>query len=100
MHVIYLKMQCLINASSVYITHLPTNHCPPPRPHFLPGIIEYNYQVVKEGIQRMLSVNQQAIKSQRSSVCLTESGNDMPEENGDNAASSNSNNNNVEDPVV
>ncbi|KAL5103912.1 Ras-related GTP-binding protein D [Taenia crassiceps] len=62
------------------------------------GIIEYNYQVVKEGIQRMLSVNQQAIKSQRSSVCLIEPDNDMPEENGGNATSSNSNN--IADPVV
>ncbi|CDS43438.1 ras gtp binding protein d [Echinococcus multilocularis] len=66
------------------------------------GIIEYNYQVVKEGIQRMLSVNQQAIKSQRSSICLTDPSIEMSEGNGDNVASSNSNNNsnNVEDPVV
>ncbi|VDM32856.1 unnamed protein product, partial [Hydatigera taeniaeformis] len=62
------------------------------------GIIEYNYQVVKEGIQRMLSVNQQAIKSQRSSICLTDPGNEMAVENGDNAASTNSNL--VDDPVV
>ncbi|EUB59530.1 Ras-related GTP-binding protein D [Echinococcus granulosus] len=66
------------------------------------GIIEYNYQVVKDGIQRMLSVNQQAIKSQRSSIYLTDPSNEMSEGNGDNVASSNSNNNsnNVEDPVV
>uniref|UniRef100_A0A5K3EVS2 Ras-related GTP-binding protein D n=1 Tax=Mesocestoides corti TaxID=53468 RepID=A0A5K3EVS2_MESCO len=42
------------------------------------GIIEYNYQVVKKGIQRMLSVNQQAAKTLRSSRKVSDAPSDPP----------------------
>ncbi|KAM7532931.1 hypothetical protein Aperf_G00000125374 [Anoplocephala perfoliata] len=67
------------------------------------GIIEYNYQIVKEGIQRMLSVNQQAIASHRSSNSLTGDKIDgTPRGNGENSIplSNVENFSKANDPVV
>lgn len=64
------------------------------------GIIEYNYQIVKEGIQRMLSVNQHAIKSMSSSNSFPDPKPQTGEHNPDAVAGAINANNRTEDPAA